>query len=115
MKRYIFILLIFFSCSTNSDETVIPELPDPYVAVKFASFKYSLGSIYGGLVIYTHKDYSCGGNCCSCSACNDSFYDVEELYYNKENGTVKFKLAEESNFTYRKFDSSWTCRKYEEI
>jgi len=57
MKRHIFILLIFFSCSTNSDEITPPELPDPYVAVKFASFQYSLGGVYGSLAIYTHKDY----------------------------------------------------------
>ena len=115
VNRYFFLLLIFLSCTTNSDEINPPELPDPYVPVKFASFQYSLGGVYGSLATYTHKDYSCGGNCCTCSACNNSFYTVEELYYNKDNGTIKYKSTGENTYTYRKFDSSWTCRRYEEI
>ena len=117
MKKFTLIfILILFSCSKNSDEVTSPELPDPYAPVKFASFQYSMGGVYGGLVRYTHKDYSSGShNYCTCSACNNSFNTVDELYYNKNNGTVKFKNNSDSVYTYRKFDSSWTCRRYEEI
>ena len=48
-------------------------------------------------------------------ACNNSFNTVDELFYNKNNGTIKFKNIGENTYTYRKFDSSWTCRRYGEI
>ena len=84
MRKFTLIfILILFSCSKNSDEVTSPELPDPYVPVKFASFQYSMGGVYGGLVRYTIPP--------ACSACNNSFNTVDELYYNKNNGTVKFK------------------------
>ena len=75
MRYYVFILVfIFLSCSKNSDEIIVPDLPDPYVPVKFASFQYSMGGVYGGLVRYTDKDYSSGNhNYCTCMACNNSF------------------------------------------
>ena len=117
MRYYVFIFVfIFLSCSKNSDEIIVPDLPDPYVPVKFASFQYSMGGVYGGLVRYTDKDYSSENhNYCTCMACNNSYNTVDELFYNKNNGTIKFKNIGENTYTYRKFDSSWTCRRYGEI
>ena len=116
VKKLILLLLFiqFVSCQNDVDEEIINNQSDPFVSIKYASFQYSIGGSYGSQVNFTHKDYQNNNfNYCGCMACNTNSYIVEELYYDKNTSTIKYKIFGEESYTLATYGSKWSCKKHE--